>query len=69
MVLQASLSKFMYDLCGAISDDFKKNKDNQHDTSTLTAVDIASGYHSYLLDIKRWHLKVCNNLNTVVIRS
>ena len=68
MMLQDAISMpdFMYGLCQAISKDIKQNLDTPNGgTYELAALDIASGYHSYVFKIKehQYHQKVSNVLH------
>ena len=61
MMLQAadSLSEFMCGLCQAISKDIEKNLNTPNGgTYELAALDVASGYHSYVFKIKECQQKV-----------
>ena len=52
-----SLSEFMCGLCQAISEDMARHHPPII-TSELAALDIASGYHSYVFEIKKHQQKV-----------
>ena len=52
-----SFGKVIHDLCEEISRELAKHN---HDTLKLAAMDIGSGYHSYMFGIAKWQLKVLN---------